>query len=53
MKRVFFLCLAGGVLSVAGCSFGRFSMDLNRDHAIPFPDVDVIPQQHEPEITDP
>jgi hypothetical protein len=35
-----------------GCQMGQFSLKLNRDHVIPLPEVNVLPEQSEPEILD-
>jgi hypothetical protein len=47
------LALVGFILSISllsGCQLGRFSMDMNREHTVPFPEMTVLPQQTEPEL---
>ena len=37
------------LISVAsGCSLGRFALSVNREKAVPFPEVTVLPDQWEP-----
>jgi hypothetical protein len=36
----------------AGCQMGQISLKLNRDHVIPLPEVNVLPEQFEPEISE-
>jgi hypothetical protein len=46
-------CISFLVLILAattGCQMGNFSLKLNRDHVIPLPEVNVLPEQSEPEI---
>lgn len=38
--------------ATTGCQMGNFSLKLNRDHVIPLPEVNVLPEQSEPEILD-
>jgi hypothetical protein len=45
--RLAFIVVALFVLS--GCQLGKFSLNLNRDHVIPLPEVNVLPEQWEPE----
>lgn len=35
--------------AAGGCSFGRVALSLNQEHAVPFPEVTVLPDQWEPE----
>ncbi|MDA1164383.1 MAG: hypothetical protein O3B13_14905 [Planctomycetota bacterium] len=46
--RMAFIVVALFVLS--GCQLGKFSLKLNRDHVIPLPEVNVLPEQWEPEV---
>ena len=48
--RIMFLVLV--LATTAGCRMGNFSLKLNRDHVIPLPEVNVLPEQSEPEILD-
>ena len=46
--------LAALLLTTAsGCSFGRFALSMNREKAVPFPEVTVLPDQWEPESSEP
>ena len=48
--RIMFLVLV--LATTTGCQMGNFSLKLNRDHVIPLPEVNVLPEQSEPEILD-
>jgi len=48
--RISFLVVI--LAATAGCQMGNFSLKLNRDHVIPLPEVNVLPEQSEPEILD-
>ena len=48
--RIMFLVVV--LATTAGCQMGNFSLKLNRDHVIPLPEVNVLPEQSEPEILD-
>lgn len=45
--RITFLIVA--LMAASGCQMGKFSLKLNRDHVIPLPEVNVLPDQWEPE----
>ena len=40
-------------LSMSGCQLGRFSLAVNKDHPVPYPTLNVLPDQWEPEIGEP
>lgn len=40
------------LVSAVGCQMGQFSLKLNRDHVIPLPEVNVLPEQWEPEAVE-
>lgn len=44
-----FVLVALALASITGCQMGQFSLKLNRDHVIPLPEVNVLPEQWEPE----
>jgi len=48
--RIMLLVLV--LATTTGCQMGNFSLKLNRDHVIPLPEVNVLPEQSEPEILD-
>ena len=48
--RIMFLVLV--LATTTGCQMGNFSLKLNRDHVIPLPEVNVLPEQSEPDILD-
>lgn len=48
--RIMFLAVV--LAATTGCQMGNFSLKLNRDHVIPLPEVNVLPEQSEPEILD-
>ena len=50
-RRPLFLLLCMSAL--AGCNFGRVSLGVNRDHKIPIPSVNVLPNQWEPDQFEP
>jgi len=43
------VCLVVVLSATVGCQMGKFSLKLNRDHVIPLPEVNVLPDQWEPE----
>lgn len=45
--RIVFLVVT--LVSITGCQMGQFSLKLNRDRVIPLPEVNVLPEQWEPE----
>ncbi len=45
--RIMFLVAV--LTASVGCQMGQFSLKLNRDHVIPLPEVNVLPEQWEPE----
>lgn len=47
VRRTTFLLLV--LVSAGGCSFGRYSMNMNREKLIPFPELNVLPAQWEPD----
>jgi hypothetical protein len=47
------VCVLLLLLGMTGCQFGRFALSLNRDRALPLPEVNVLPDQWEPEIVEP
>ena len=46
------ICLGVVLTAIARCQMGQFSLKLNRDHVIPLPEVNVLPEQFEPEISE-
>lgn len=47
------LAFVGLFLSISllsGCQFRRFSMAMNQEHAVPYPEMTVLPLQSEPPI---
>ncbi len=48
--RIMLLVLV--LATTTGCQLGNFSLKLNRDHVIPLPEVNVLPEQSEPDILD-
>ena len=48
--RIMLLVLV--LATTTGCQLGNFSLKLNRDHVIPLPEVNVLPEQTEPDILD-
>jgi hypothetical protein len=45
--RIMFLVVV--LAASVGCQMGQFSLKLNHDHVIPLPEVNVLPEQWEPE----
>lgn len=45
-RRSIFVALL--MTAASGCSFGRVALSLNREHAVPFPEVTMLPDQWEP-----
>ncbi len=52
MARWFLAVFAAVAVSTSGCQLGRVSLAMNKDSAVPYPTLDVLPNQWEPEITD-
>ena len=39
-------------LSMSGCQLGRLSLAVNKDHPVPYPTLNVLPNQWEPELSE-
>lgn len=48
MMRITLLVLTVGLL--AGCSMSKYSLSMNREHAVPYPVLNVLPEQSEPDV---
>ena len=46
--RIMFLVVA--LTATTACQMGQYSLKLNRDHVVPLPEVNVLPDQWEPEL---
>lgn len=51
MIRVLLVVFAVAAVSVSGCQLGRVSLAMNKDKLLPYPTLDVLPSQWEPELT--
>ena len=52
MTRWILVVFVVTALSVSGCQLGRLSMAVNKDHAVPYPTLNVLPDQWEPELAE-
>lgn len=52
MARWFLVVFATAAVSMSGCQLGRVSLAMNKEHVVPYPTLDVLPAQWEPEITE-
>ena len=43
-----FLSVLIALSALSGCHMGQYSLRLNQEHAVPFPEVNVLPEQWEP-----
>jgi hypothetical protein len=50
MTRWLLLAFVVTALSLSGCQLGRFSLAVNKDYRVPYPTLDVLPNQWEPEL---
>ena len=51
MVRWFLVVFATAAVSMSGCQLGRVSLAINKEHIVPYPTLDVLPTQWEPEMT--